>query len=105
MTINAVTGTFIDATSPRCNARATAEQSTTVIATVMNPKSKSQTAVRAIPAPMEVPTICPNPSRIDLWTEIRVERLATMAATSPPSTINKSPSNHATAAAIAVTII
>ena len=40
MTISAVTGTFIDATSPKCNARATTEQSNTVVATAMKPKSK-----------------------------------------------------------------
>ena len=36
--MSAVTGTFTDATSPRCNPRATTEQSKTVTATAMNPK-------------------------------------------------------------------
>ena len=44
MTISAVTGTLIDATSPRCSARATTAHKNTVIATVIKPKSKIHTA-------------------------------------------------------------
>ena len=66
ITIRAVTGTFTDATSPRCSARATTAQRTIVVPTAMKPKSKSVTVSKATPAPIAVPTICPNPSRRDL---------------------------------------
>ncbi|CAB4704484.1 unannotated protein [freshwater metagenome] len=66
ITISAVTGTFTEATSPRCRALATTEQSRTVIETDMTPKLKIETHARATPAPIAVPTIWPNPSRTDL---------------------------------------
>ena len=40
MTMSAVTGTFTEATSPRCSARATTEHKSTVVATAITPKSK-----------------------------------------------------------------
>ena len=66
ITINAVTGTFTDATSPRWRARATTAQRMIVVAMAIKPKLKSETASSAVHAPIAVPTICPNPSRIDL---------------------------------------
>ena len=57
ITISAVTGTFTDATSPRCNARATTEHKSTVIATEIRPRSNIVTQVSATPAPRAVPTI------------------------------------------------
>ena len=66
ITMSAVTGTFTEATSPRCSPRATTEQSRTVIPTAMIPKLNSQTVSSATPAPIAVPTICPKPSRTDL---------------------------------------
>ena len=66
MTISAVTGTFTEATSPRWSARATTAQRTIVEPTAKNPKSKSVTVRSATPAPIAVPTICPNPSLSDL---------------------------------------
>ena len=66
ITISAVTGTFTDATSPKCRARATTAQKTTVNPTAINPKSKMETFSKATEAPIAVPTIWPKPSRTDL---------------------------------------
>ena len=105
MTMSAVTGTFTDATSPKCSARATTAQRIIVVAIARNPKLKSETVKRAIPAPIAVPTICPNPSRIDLWREIRMLSVETMAATTPPLLMSKSPTNQETPPEIPATII
>ena len=103
ITMSAVTGTLIDATSPKCIARAATEQSTTVIPTVTQPNPKMLTLASAVPAPMAVPRIWPKPSRVDLCSEIRTVKLATIAATNPPFLKAKSPTCHDTAAAAAVT--
>ena len=103
--MSAVTGTFTDATSPRCNARAITAQRIIVVAIAKNPKLKRWTVSSAMPAPIAVPTICPNPSRMDLCREIRILRVETMAATTPPLVISKSPTNQETPPAIPATII
>ena len=94
--MSAVTGTLTEATSPKCSARATTAQRMMVMAIAMNPKSKIDTARSAVLAPMAVPTICPKPSRIDLWSEMRILKVETMAATTPPPSTSKSPRNQAT---------
>ncbi len=96
MTMSAVTGTFTEATSPKCSARATTAQRMIVMVIAINPKSKMETAKSAVPAPIAVPTICPNPSRIDLWSEIRMLSVETIAATTPPPSTKRSPKNQAT---------
>ena len=70
-----------------------------------DPKLKRWTVSSAMPAPIAVPTICPNPSRMDLCREIRILRVETMAATTPPLVISKSPTNQETPPAIPATII
>ena len=67
-----------------------------VIAIAIKPKSKMVTAKRAVLAPIAVPTICPKPSRIDLCSDIRILRVETMAATTPPPSTSRSPKNQAT---------
>ena len=67
-----------------------------VVAIAMNPKSKIETASSAVPAPIAVPTIWPKPSRIDLCSEIRILRVETIAATTPPPSTTESPINQAT---------
>ena len=67
-----------------------------VIAIAINPKSKIETANRAVLAPIAVPTICPKPSRMDLWSEMRMLKVETMAATTPPPSTSRSPKNQAT---------
>ena len=94
--MSAVTGTLTEATSPKCSARATTAQRMMVMAIAMNPKSKIETANKAVLAPMAVPTICPKPSRIDLWSEMRILKVETMAATTPPPSTRRSPKNQAT---------
>ena len=84
ITIKAVTGTFTEATSPRCSARATTAQRTIVVPTAIKPKLKRLTVKRATPAPIAVPTIWPKPSRKDLWSEMRILKVETIAATTPP---------------------
>ena len=103
--MRAVTGTLTEATSPRCSARATTEHITTVIPTAINPILKTDTAKRATDAPITVPTIWPKPSRIDLCNETRILKEQTMAATTPPSVISKSPTCQETAPAIPATAI
>ena len=57
ITINAVTGTLTEATSPKCRARAITAQRIIVVATAKNPKLNRVTVNKAMPAPMAVPTI------------------------------------------------
>lgn len=105
ITISAVTGTFTEATSPRWSARATTAQKITVRPTAIKPTSKIETFIRAIVAPIAVPTICPKPSRTDLWSEIRIESVQIIAATTPPFSISKSPTCQAVAPARPATSI
>ena len=103
--MSAVTGTLMDATSSRRSARAITAQRTIVITIEINPRLKRLTVTSAIPAPIAVPTICPNPSRTDLCRLIRIVREQTIAATTPPFLRSEPPTSHAVAAAIAATEI
>ena len=67
-----------------------------VDAIARKPKLKSDTAKRAVPAPIAVPIICPKPSRIDLCSDMRMLRVETIAATTPPPSTTESPINQAT---------
>ena len=53
--MSAVTGTLTEATSPKFSARATTAQRMMVMAIAMKPKSKIETASKAVLAPMAVP--------------------------------------------------
>ena len=71
----------------------------TVSPTAIKPKSKIETLIKATVAPMAVPTIWPKPSRTDLCKEMRIDKVQTIAATTPPSSTSKSPTCQATAPA------